>query len=388
MADVNRLYSVNISRVIRTIWLNPGISRINLAQELELNRSTVTKIMQVVQDRKIVKTEGKDTADTGVGRKQIRLVIDDAIGVALGIEIREAYSSFVIVGIDGTVLDSYEEHALCNVENVVDHTLSLITRAKEKISNLGLQLLGIGIAIPGVVDPYTGVILKSILLDINESFDYAKKIKQYVKEPIFIENDANCCCWGELSFSLGKRHRNFVVVLGELKKKNNIKSNAQGLSLGVGIVIREKVLHGDYFTVGEFRAVGACYESGQFKIPYQTLDSLPEDEEVFDAAYQEIADNIAFLANMLNLTKIVFCADFVVHPRSIVDLTYEALNRNKLYDFGRNFEVAISERKEYEVAFGAASLFLEKLFSVPDVADKYSECVGYDLLDFILTQRN
>ncbi|NLK60621.1 MAG: winged helix-turn-helix transcriptional regulator, partial [Treponema sp.] len=46
MAEYNKLHSINTSRILRAIWLNPGLSRIKLAEMLDLDRSTVTKIMQ------------------------------------------------------------------------------------------------------------------------------------------------------------------------------------------------------------------------------------------------------------------------------------------------------------------------------------------------------
>jgi hypothetical protein len=35
MADSNRLHSINTSRILRTIWLNPSISRIKVAEMLD-----------------------------------------------------------------------------------------------------------------------------------------------------------------------------------------------------------------------------------------------------------------------------------------------------------------------------------------------------------------
>ena len=60
VADSNRLHSINTSRILRAIWLNSGVSRIKVAEMLDLDRSTVTKIMQVILDRGLVVTAGKN----------------------------------------------------------------------------------------------------------------------------------------------------------------------------------------------------------------------------------------------------------------------------------------------------------------------------------------
>ncbi|ULQ59453.1 winged helix-turn-helix transcriptional regulator [Brucepastera parasyntrophica] len=105
MADNNRLHSVNTSRILRTIRLNPGISRIKLADVLDLNRSTVTKIIKVIIEKGLVLTAGKNTVQSGVGRRQVNLEINEEIGLILGLEIQHSRYSAVLMTINGSVLD-------------------------------------------------------------------------------------------------------------------------------------------------------------------------------------------------------------------------------------------------------------------------------------------
>lgn len=387
MAEYNKLHSINTSRILRAIWLNPGLSRIKLAEMLDLDRSTVTKIMQSILERGIVETAGKSTIQSGVGRRQINLRINAEIGVVLGVEIQDSRYRVVVATIYGTVLHSFDGKFKTTADTIASHAVSLITRAKTYIDEQSMFLLGIGIGVPGIVDPYTGVIIRSNPLNIHEPLDLRKALEKHFDEYVFVENDANCCCWGELAFRPESRERNFLTVLGEFRYVVKGSRELHGLAMGLGLVVRERVLHGDHFTAGEYRSVYATARTGQFLVPWDDLCRIPDDEKVLDDVYRELTANLAFLVNSVDLTKIVFAGDIVEHPGNIQKLLADAIEESWVYDLDRNFIIGFSEFGEQAVSIGAAGLFVEKLFSVPDMADRFEELVGYDLYEYILKQK-
>lgn len=387
MADSNRLHSINTSRILRAIWLNPGISRIKVAEMLDLDRSTVTKIMQVILDRGLVVTAGKNTDQTGVGRRQISLRINGDIGVVLGIEIQDTRYIAVVTTLSGKVLYSFENNEPSSVSNLVTHILSIIGKAREYTDGEGLFLLGIGIGFPGMLDPYTGTIIRSHSLGIFEPYAVRGELEDRCGIPVFIENDANCCCWGELAFSPESRNRNFIAVLGEFRDTSPGVQSYHGLAVGLGLVIRQRVLHGDHFTAGEFRSISATRGSGQFSIPYQRLTSLPKNTSLLREVYGELVANLAMLVNTVDLTKVVFAGDLSAYPENLCESMYAAISDNWSYNLERNIIVEISGYGRRSVCIGAAGLFVEKLFSVPDLADRFEEMVGYDLYEHTLRRK-
>ena len=387
MADSNRLHSINTSRILRTIWLNPGISRIKVAEMLDLDRSTVTKIMQVILDKGLVETAGKNTEQSGVGRRQINLRIRQELGVVLGLEVQATRYMVVVTTLSGSILHSFEGLLSANNLNLVSHVFELVARAKEFIAQEGLFLLGIGIGLPGIHDLYTGTIIRSHSLGVKDPFNLKKQLEKEIQEPIFIENDANCCCWGEIAFGTGNPSRNFITVLGEFRTDWPGNENSRGLAIGTGIVIRERVLHGDHFTAGEFRTAYTTRESGQFLILPEELALLPENTEVLDRVYKELSINLAFLINCLDLTKVLIAGDLSEYTGNFEKHLNEAVHENWSYDIKRNICVEFSDYGTKSVCIGAAGLFVEKLFSVPDVADRFQELVGYDLYEHILKQK-
>ncbi|WP_255949341.1 ROK family protein [Brucepastera parasyntrophica] len=261
--------------------------------------------------------------------------------------------------------------------------LDLVTRAKKSDALQNRTLLGIGIGFPGIVDSYTGTILRSRSLGISEPFDFRTEIEKQCNEYVIIENDANCCCWGELAFHTENRTRNFISVLGEFRSDTRGDKSRHGFSLGLGLVLRDRVLHGDHFTAGEFRSIYASDDTGQFSIPYTELESIPEDRNMLHRVYQELAENLAFLVNCVDFTKVVFAGDIAGYPENLAENLSRAIERGWSFDNKREFVIEFSEYGDRAVCSGAAGLFAEKLFSIPDIADHFHEIVGYDLYEHL-----
>jgi hypothetical protein len=114
--------------------------------------------------------------------------------------------------------------------------------------------------------------------------------------PVFIENDANCCCWAEIAFQREGRERNFISVLGEFRDLHRGTDKGTGLAIGLGLVVRNRVLHGDHFTAGEFRSVLAGKAPRQFKIPYEESRRCREPPPA-SPSLSRAHRNLAFLVN-------------------------------------------------------------------------------------------
>jgi len=181
--------------------------------------------------------------------------------------------------------------------------------------------------------------------------------------------------------------RNFLSLLGEFRNVNVTSHKVSGIAFGMGIVIRENVLHGDNFTAGEFRSLlyDHNYPSlNQFSISDDEAHRLPDDRDVLLRVFREMAYNVSLLVNTLDITKIVIAGDFAKFPKEITPLLTEAIGRNWLYRSPRNIAIDYSPDGENSVCMGAAGMFIQKLFSVPGMTDHLDEEVGFMLLEKIL----
>ncbi|HHU35972.1 MAG TPA: ROK family transcriptional regulator [Treponema sp.] len=389
MVPTKRLHQINSSRIFQEIWLNRGKSRIAIAEELNLDRSTITKVVRQLLEYGIVRTTGKYHGKPGAGRMATGLEIDPEFALVLGIEVQTEFFRSALVSFDGTIIHaetvSYEGNDLePEISSVIESQIKLAQKA-------GKPLAGIGIGLSGIVDPYRGVILQSNPLGIREPLPLRDLLQQRFGCPVFLENDANCCCWGEKAFHRAPSDRNFLALLGEFRNIDIHNNRVNGVAVGLGIVIRDTVLHGDSFTVGEFQSLLYDTENpgrSQFSISDEEAERLPEDEAILDRVFYETAYNISLLANTLDITRIVIAGDFVLFAEQLSKHLETQIKRNWSYPGSSNCVIAVSPDKEQSVCLGAAGLFIQKLFSVPEMTDHIEEPVGTILLDRIIHQFN
>ena len=385
MADTTRLNMINTSRILQSIWKQKGISRIEIAEKMGLDRSTVTKIVQNLQEKKLVKITGKEASREGLGRKPIGLSINTDIGFILGLELQTQQCRGMVIDLDGTVKYSLVKPFDPEKMSIPGILKNTVDEVRKKMEETGRKIMGIGIGLSGLVDPYKGIILQSNPFRITDSYHLKTELENVIPEPVLIENDANCCCWGELAFRKGTRDRNFMVILGEFRNTDIDRYREKGIAVGLGLVIRERVLHGDDFTAGEFRSL--LHEEPnitQFSISDEEAVQLPVNKEVLTKVFDEIARNISLIVNCMNFTRIIFAGALSFYESELKPIMGEMIRKNWLYNSDKKCFIDFSPFGENSVAFGAAGLFVEKLFAVPDISDRPDEEVGMILFDRIL----
>ena len=87
MKSINPLSDINVSRILRLVWKKKGISRVEIANTLNLDKSTVTKIVSSLTDIGIVKEIAEGSTGPQGGRKPIYLEISKSFACVGGIEI-------------------------------------------------------------------------------------------------------------------------------------------------------------------------------------------------------------------------------------------------------------------------------------------------------------
>lgn len=390
MITTKRLYQINSSRILQHIRRNRGKSRISIAEDLELDRSTITKVVRDLMERGLVRTTGKYRGKPGVGRMATGLEINPDFSLVLGIEAQTEFFDAVLVNLDGVRIESRRYEYDKKAEGLASQLELIVKEAMGRATELKKDLAGVGIGLSGIVDPYRGIILHSNPLGVDEPYPLRELLESKLDLPIFVENDANCCCWGELAFRHGENVRNFMTILGEFRNVDVARNRVSGTAFGIGIVIRGSVFHGDTFTAGEFRSLRYDQKHpshSQFAITDAEAARLPKDAAVLGRVFDEVAYNMSLLVNCLDMTKIVVAGDFAKYERELSPRIEREIRRNWLYATQKLCSIEYSPDAAQAVPIGAAGLFIEKLFSVPEMTDHTDEDVGFILLERIAPTR-
>lgn len=381
------LSTINVNRILRTVWEEEPISRIDIARSLDLSKSTITLITAQLIERGIVMEKTTGTTTLAGGRKPVGLGINAEYGVLIGIEFQTDLARTVAVSLDGSIILKEQEVLDFDSTDVSLLFEQTAHRYKKRIEDDGWRVIGASLGIAGLVDPYKRCVRRSNPLSIEEPVTLDHGMEERLGIPVFIENDAKCCCWAELATRRSVKPSHFMYVLGELRKLNISDREVRGLAVGMAFVIDGKVHYGSNFTSGEFSSV---FKRDEDVTQFSIQDRKEVDLGVSDTArrrdvFEELGDNIALVVNLLNLRTVGFAGDIVQFRNELTPLLYQAIRRNWSYSDQAEVDITYTPFGEWAVAYGAAAVIIEQLFALPKVTERadHSLPIGISLFDSI-----
>ena len=361
---VRRNRIVNTSRIIREVWTARSISRVDLSRKLDLNKSTVTNIIGSLLESKLVLETTEGPSSPQGGRKPVRLEINRAYGYILGFEIRPESYTVVAVDILGDILFSRTESINISSQNFKTLFFELQEKLEKELTWIGRPLIGIGIGVSGIIDAPNRIIKASIPLNFTEPFDFYKEIALHSKVPVYVDNDANTCAWGELTFHRTQNLKNFLFCLIEFRDVSRSKAPQQ-TAIGMGIALNGKVYYGRNCSAGEFRSIYCNNKKniGQISLDYARDYPIIEEPEIIERFIRELSQHLALFVNTFNLSQVFLGGDLGPHMtdrfRTILN---EEISKNWPYEERVDCEVRFSTLGDKSVAYGAAGLVMNRIF--------------------------
>lgn len=358
----------NASRVLWTIWQSSKISRIDIAQRLGLDPSTITNIVSELIDQRLVDEIEEGEGSRQGGRKPILLSIAKDFGYVIGIELQP--TSFIALATDlsGEILHRVSGPGAFRESNLVDAMAILYQQLQTEFAGITWPLIGIGVGVSGLVDPINGVILSSQPLNILEPTSLARELSQRLGVPIHLENDANCCAWGELAFHKSQNLQDFLFALVEFRSDAISHQDAGGLGIGFGVVLDGKVRHGKEYTAGEFRSVFASSPSrSQLALPNEEVSTVVTNTLAQDKVVRELCSNIALMVNTFSLNQVIFGGAIEGFQVDTPALMWKAIRDNWTYGNNPDVTIRYSSLGTEAVAYGAAGMIIDHLMVTSQV---------------------
>lgn len=386
MQTAPRINLINTTRVLQTIWKEEGISRVEIARKLNLDKSTISKITSSLLHRGLICDKKTNSGNPGAGRKRIELTVSPDFGIVLGLEIQTEYYRAAVTDLYGKVLLTLYDKVDFHDDDFAGILDSILEDVLERIKPINSWLLGVGIGLPGTINPHEGIVCRSNPLNIENPVNIYEYLSNKYSFPVFIDNDANCCCWGDLTFTKGNREKNFLVVLGEFRKIRAGNMDERGLATGLGIVINEQVHYGANYTAGEFKSLLCDPNAGQvFSVRDEKLSELEHNREFMEEVLCELSGHLALFINTFNFTRIVFAGVYTRYKDIIDKHLKNDVRRNCIYDTEPELVIDYSPFGDNSVCYGAAGMIVEKFFSLPDVAEGSgtAQMKGIELFNYI-----
>ncbi|MEN6300364.1 MAG: ROK family transcriptional regulator [Anaerolineaceae bacterium] len=240
-SDLSFIREIHLSIILRQIHNQSPLSRTQLANLTNLNKSTVSNLIDELIERGLVNETGQE--ESLIGRPTALLEIDPGAGGIIGVEFGVDFVAVILTDFIGTTLWRQRQEADPTEaqEATIDQTLNIVDEAIALAKSNGLRLLGLGISTPGTVDTQEGLLISAPNLHWR-NVPLGKIFSNHTSLPIYIDNDANAAALGEHLFGVARQVNSFICIYA-------------GVGVGGGLFLNGELYRGVGGFAGE---IGHC----------------------------------------------------------------------------------------------------------------------------------
>lgn len=383
---------INRTLIINEIRLKGTISRTDISKNLNLGLSTVTNVIEELKSQRFVEEVGE--SDSTGGRRPILLQFNYNYGYIIGAKIEENNVKFVLTNLNIDII--YKEDLKFSKdwsnENVIKTIAEKITEIKKVIPK-NKNLLGIGIAVSGLVDQNKGELIYSGMLNWK-NIKIAEILQQYIKVPVYVDNNVNVYTLAELLKGKGKILNNFMIV-------------TYGAGVGAGIVINNRLYRGDFGGAGELghtvlfvegkececgqRGCLEAYASDRFveeyikeNIQFYNKSTIDINEDLSIKKVYEYAKKGDILAanairlsskyfaygllsavNLFNPSTIILAGEGMAAEEIVMPIVKDIIKNNFFRGHSKKIDIKVSNLGDNAYEIGASALVVDELFQAP-----------------------
>jgi len=396
MSKVSKKDKIRRNLILRSLFEHGILSLTDLSKSTGITIPVLKKVLSKIKREGLVERV-KLNKTNGAGRPPIYFKLSKQGGFILGIDIGRTFTNYILLDLEKNIVNErrIKSFRLENpeefIENIYDEILDFLKESKVSLK----KILGIGIAIPGVVKTKEGrseTYLKFKNKTVREAF------QEKFKKPIQIEHDAKAMALGELWF-------------GKARGLKNVLCLNLGWGIGLGIIIDGKIYYGNDGFAGEFGHIQVvqdgdiCYcgkygcletvasgraiteiarkkilggrqtiltKTPDFKI--ENVDAIKIIEaanqgdqfslEILEEAGYYIGSGISYLINLFNPEKIIFGGGITLASKFIIDSIISTAMKKSLTHINKSLTFEVSDLGYRAGAIGVAMLAVKDLFEV------------------------
>src|SRR5688572_11641454 len=389
--EINRQIALNLVRA------HQPISRADLARLMNVRRGVASLLVSELLSESLI-FEGAVGEAVGRGRRPTFLYIDSRQRCVVGVDIRASRTYILVTDILGKqlgVVSSFQTSK--DIEVLTKELARRIKQVLADSSEVG-ACEGVGVAVPGMVDPGQGRIVHAPTLSWRD-VNLRDPLSVALGMPVHIENSGKACALAQLWAT-----RSDVVASG-----NSVFVSVSD-GVGVGVVVNGEVLRGRHNTAGEFGHVPlsidgprcSCGATGCWEAYISNLATLsryfghdlsepkPRDAETSTFTVEDLIARaragdakalaavnstarylglgLASLVNALDPARIYIGGEITTAWSLIEPIVRSALRERTLTEFGGATEIHVVPAEDHPRLRGAVALVAAPAFAAPMVA--------------------
>lgn len=228
----------NITSILRLIYRERPISRVELSSVTGLNKATVSSLVAELVESGCVRFIGESPSERA-GRREVLIDIDPRKASAVSVEIGVGKISVIAADLDGDTI--FRKDASFDISTaatkVISKTASLAVEAAKTAEALNGTVAAVSVAVPGAVDA-NGIVLFAPNLGWRD-VPILDRLKAKIGYPILVDNEASHAALGEHFFGAAKGFRHVLYI-------------SAGVGLGGGLIVNDEIYRGSSGIAGEF----------------------------------------------------------------------------------------------------------------------------------------
>ncbi len=388
--EINRQIALNLIRA------HQPISRADLARLMNVRRGVASLLVSELLNESLI-FEGAVGESVGRGRRPTFLFIDSRQRCVVGVDIRVSRTYILVSDLMGRQLGAVSSFQTNRDADALIQELA--RRVKQILADKEIGACeGVGVAVPGMVDPAKGRVLHAPTLawrDVN----LRDPLSVALGIPVHIENSGKACAlaqlWATRSDVVASRNSVFVSVSD---------------GVGVGIVVNGELLRGRHNTAGEFGHVPlsidgpkcSCGATGCWEAYISNLATLsryfgqdlseprPRDTETANFSVEDLIARaragdakalaainstarylglgLVSIINALDPARVFIGGEITTAWSLIEPIVRSALRERTLTEFGGATEIHIVPAEDHPRLRGAVALVAAPAFAAPMVA--------------------
>lgn len=267
---------LNQSAILRTIREQGPLARAEIAKVLQLNPSTVTRIVDgLIREGLVIEGEAEESSARG-GRRAVPLEFNHKASLIIGVDLRGTAMVGALADLEGNILRrSTTPSKPGDSEDNLERLTALIGDLIETPRSREQKIRGIGIGAPAITLSQEGIVTWAPALGWR-NLPLKKLVEERFDIPTFVENDINLAALGESWRGAGQEVSNLVCI-------------SIGTGIGAGIIIDGELYRGAAEAAGE---VGYLVPSeshlGRTYDQFGCLESLAAGQGIARRAVQAI----------------------------------------------------------------------------------------------------
>lgn len=379
--------------ILNLIRNNTLINRAAISKKTGLSVPSVMKIVDSFIDMGLVEEVGLGASTGGKPPKMLKFVENAYYSV--GVDLGATYIICVLMNaqsiVDKVVVPTCFEEG---TNGVIRRIIQTIQKLLERSGIDKKRIIGVGLAIPGLIDIPNGKVIFSPDIKWHD-VDIVSILKEKLQLHIYMDNSTRAAAFGEKLYGHAKEFEDYMCI--------NL-----GYGIGGAIVFHNEVYQGSGGAAGEFghmtvvpdgplcdcgnygcleavssaRAMVRDVEKRLLNGEDSLLNALIKKEngelsakiiydgaklgdklcqEIVLEALDHLGAAIASVINLLDIGLIILEGGISRNGEYFTNNLFDAIDRHKMQYVGKNTQIVVSELGADATAIGAASIVINQL---------------------------